>query len=169
MDVDGSNKKQVTNFGAASWAPYYLPSMKWIVFASNLEDPNKYEFDVYAIRPDGSELTRLTFAPGFDGLPVPSPDGQHLMWTSNRVDNKSHVFIADLTLPDIDAPSKSITTIPPGPPVDRDTMEKRDRAAAEAQQNTLAHSKELADASREFRVEHAVAKLFHRAGLTPFG
>lgn len=30
------------------------------------------------------EPVRVTYSPGFDGLPVPSPDGKRLAWTSSR-------------------------------------------------------------------------------------
>ena len=40
---------------------------------------------------------RITFREGFDGLPVFSPDGKKLMWTSSgrTADKKSQLFIAD--------------------------------------------------------------------------
>lgn len=155
MDADGSNKQQVTKFGAASWAPYYLPSMKWIVFASNLENVNKYEFDVYAIRPDGSELTRLTYAPGFDGLPVPSPDGSRLMWTSNRADNKSQLFMADLVLPGENPPAHAVE------------FKKNDEPFSDAVM--IIRTTRLAEAAAAFHVEHNVAKQVHDSGLLPFG
>lgn len=100
MDADGKNQTQVTTIGAMAWAPYWHPSMKWIVFACNHEDP---AFEVYAVRPDGKDLTRLTYNSGFDGLPVFSPDGAKLMWTSTRDHDGSHLYIADVALPGIEA------------------------------------------------------------------
>ncbi len=43
---------------------------------------------------------RITFHEGFDGLPVFSPDGKRLMWTSSgrTADRKSQLFIADFNL-----------------------------------------------------------------------
>ncbi len=43
---------------------------------------------------------RITFREGFDGLPVFSPDGKKLMWTSSGrdADKKSQLFIADFEL-----------------------------------------------------------------------
>lgn len=103
MDADGKNQAQVTTIGAMAWAPYWHPSMQWIVFACNHEDP---AFEVYAVRPDGKDLTRLTFNSGFDGLPVFSPDGTKLMWTSTRDHDGSHLYIADVALPGIEVKQK---------------------------------------------------------------
>ena len=46
------------------------------------------------------KTTRLTFAPGQDVLPVFSPDGKRVMWTSSR-DGRSptQLWIADFTPP----------------------------------------------------------------------
>jgi hypothetical protein len=42
------------------------------------------------------EPVRVTFTDGFDGLPVFSPDGKRLCWTSNRApDGTSQLFLAD--------------------------------------------------------------------------
>jgi Tol biopolymer transport system component len=46
------------------------------------------------------KAVRLTFHPGADVLPVFSPDGRKVMWTSTRTDNHSaQLFIADFTPP----------------------------------------------------------------------
>jgi len=38
---------------------------------------------------------RVTFTDGFDGLPVPSPDGTQLSWTSSRSgDRAGQIFLA---------------------------------------------------------------------------
>ena len=46
------------------------------------------------------KTSRLTYAPGADVLPVFSPDGKKLMWTSSR-DGRSptQLWIADFTAP----------------------------------------------------------------------
>jgi Tol biopolymer transport system component len=83
MKPDGSDVKQLTNFGAMSWAPYEHPSGEYIVFASNkLGFEN---FEVFMVDSAGTkEPVRVTYSDGFDGLPVPSPDGRQLAWTSSR-------------------------------------------------------------------------------------
>ena len=83
MNADGSGKKKITDFGAMSWAPYEHPSGDYFLFASNkLGFEN---FEVFIVDKAGlKEPVRVTYTPGFDGLPVPSPDGTQLAWTSSR-------------------------------------------------------------------------------------
>jgi Tol biopolymer transport system component len=83
MKLDGSDVKQVTDFGAMSWAPYVHPSGEYVLFASNkLGFEN---FEVFMVDTAGTkEPVRVTYSDGFDGLPVPSPDGRQLAWTSSR-------------------------------------------------------------------------------------
>ncbi|MEO8277142.1 MAG: M28 family peptidase [Thermoanaerobaculia bacterium] len=75
---------QVTDLDAASFAPYFFPDGKRIIFSSNYGDPKGREFDLWAINVDGSRLERITYAPGFDGFPIFSPDGTMLAFSSNR-------------------------------------------------------------------------------------
>jgi Tol biopolymer transport system component len=83
MKPDGSDAKQITDFGAMSWAPYEHPSGRYFLFASNkLGFEN---FEVFMVDAGGAkEPVRVTFSDGFDGLPVPSPDGTQLAFTSSR-------------------------------------------------------------------------------------
>ena len=75
MKPDGSDQKQITDFGSMSWAPYMHPSGEYIIFSSNkLGFEN---FELFIVDAAGTkEPVRVTYSDGFDGLPVPSPDGQ---------------------------------------------------------------------------------------------
>jgi Tol biopolymer transport system component len=83
MNLDGTDQRKITDFGAMSWAPYIHPSGEYIIFASNkLGFEN---FELFLVDIDGKKQpVRVTYTDGFDGLPVPSPDGRQLAWTSNR-------------------------------------------------------------------------------------
>jgi Tol biopolymer transport system component len=97
-NVDGTSVKQVTKFGQANWAPYYMPDNKRIIFASNHKYPRGFPFDLYMINEDGSGLSQITHSDIFDAFPMFSPDGKKLIFCSNRNNGGTHdtnVFIAD--------------------------------------------------------------------------
>lgn len=83
MKLDGSDEKQITDFGSMSWAPYTHPSGEYIIFSSNKLGFENFELFIVDL-PGTKEPVRVTYSDGFDGLPVPSPDGNTLAWTSSR-------------------------------------------------------------------------------------
>jgi Tol biopolymer transport system component len=98
MNEDGSNLRQVTNLKAASFAPFFTPDGKRIIFSTNVGDPKGRNFDLYLINVDGSGLERVTYNDTFDGFPMFSPDGTRLVFASNRhakAQGETNVFIAD--------------------------------------------------------------------------
>src|SRR3989442_14030950 len=77
-----------------SWPPFFHPSGAYLIFTANkLGFAN---FELFLVDAAGArEPVRVTFTDGFDGLPVFSPDGQKLCWTSSRTsDQKSQLFLA---------------------------------------------------------------------------
>ncbi len=90
MDADGSNKRQVTSLGAASFAPFFHPSGRKIIFSSNHGDPDGREFDLWMVDLDGSNLEQITYSEGFDGFPMWAPDGQTFVFCSNRHNTRPH-------------------------------------------------------------------------------
>jgi Tol biopolymer transport system component len=131
-NADGSDARQITYLPGASFAPFFFPNGKRIMFSSNYLDPRSAEFDLFAIDIDGKNLERITFSGGFDGFPVFSPDGKTLAFSSNRRDvvdgpdgpryrltgtpvgdKDTNVFLADW----VDAPPA--TTAPETAPADR--------------------------------------------------
>jgi len=95
MNRDGSGIQQITKMGVLSWAPYYHPSGDYLIFATNQQ--GFANFELYLIDAEGQHApVRVTSTEGFDGLPVFSPDGKKLLWTSGRTDKKqSQLFMAD--------------------------------------------------------------------------
>jgi Tol biopolymer transport system component len=59
--------------------PGWSPDGSRIVFTRRQADGN---YDVFTIRPDGSDLRRLTNSPAVDGHAVWSTDGRHILWNS---------------------------------------------------------------------------------------
>jgi Tol biopolymer transport system component len=95
MKTDGTDVRRVTDFKSMSWAPYYHPSGKYVIFTTNkLGFEN---FELFIVDAEGTkEPVRVSFTDGFDGLPVFSPDGTKLCWTTNRnSEKKSQLWFAN--------------------------------------------------------------------------
>src|SRR5439155_22027462 len=71
------------------------PSGKYVIFTSNKLGFSNFE--LFLVDAEGKrQPVRVTFTDGFDGLPVFSPDGKQLCWTSGRTpDGKSQLFLAN--------------------------------------------------------------------------
>ena len=83
MEPGGGDQRKITDFGSMSWAPYVHPSGRYLFFASNKLGFSNFE--IFIVDVEGSKVpVRVTYTDGFDGLPVPSPDGSQLAWTSSR-------------------------------------------------------------------------------------
>jgi Tol biopolymer transport system component len=98
LSADGTDERQVTRLGAASFAPFFHPDGKRILFSSNYGDPRGRNFDIYMVNDDGTALERITTSEAFDGFPMFSPDGKRLVFASNRNASRpgeTNVFIAD--------------------------------------------------------------------------
>src|SRR6266540_4197172 len=111
-NADGSDPVQITYLDAASFAPFWHPSQKRVLFSSNYGDPKGREFDLWAIDVNGTNLERVTFARGFDGFPMFSPDGKYLAFSSNRAtapgSHDTNVFVARW----VDSAPKPVAELP---------------------------------------------------------
>ena len=106
ISVDGKHEVQLTSdLDTVNWAPYFHPSGNDIIWAraDYSRGPRFANFDLYAMEIEhddttftGGAVTRITFDKKADVLPVFSPDGKKLMWTSTRTaDGTSQLWIAD--------------------------------------------------------------------------
>lgn len=97
-NIDGSDLKQITHLGKANWAPFYHPSGKKIIFASNHHSTKGYDFQLFMINDDGTNLEQITSQSAFNAFPMFSFDGKKIVFSSNR-DNggtrDTNVFIAE--------------------------------------------------------------------------
>jgi len=98
FDADGnitgkSAEHQLTYDVNVNWCPFWHPDGKHLIYASSREGHTNYE--LFAMRDDGSHTVRITYTPGPDILPVFSPDGKYMMWTCKRsADNTTQIFAA---------------------------------------------------------------------------
>jgi Tol biopolymer transport system component len=110
VGIDGQNETALTDTVGVNWAPYWHPTAPYLIWtAADHSDPTvrpnydlwlmKYQVEEGRIQP--GSLWRITDHGSADVLPVFSPDGKKLMWTSNRtLDHTSQLWIADFTLPE---------------------------------------------------------------------
>jgi Tol biopolymer transport system component len=105
VSVDGEREVQLTSdLNTVNWAPYFHPNGKSVIWAraDYSQGPQGANFDLYLLdvdpqtmQPQG-EMQRITHHAKADVLPVFSPDGARLMWTSSRTeDGTSQLWIAD--------------------------------------------------------------------------
>jgi Tol biopolymer transport system component len=98
MNADGSNKRQITHMAAASFAPFFHPDGKRIIFSSNKSDPRGRNFELFMVNTDGSPPERVTYGEGFTSFPMFSSDGKRLVFASTRNSRNPgdiNIFIAD--------------------------------------------------------------------------
>lgn len=103
INADGSGEKALTdNLDWVYWAPYWYKDGQHIVYtaadhSNPLQRPN---YDLYWMNLSTGKTVRLTSSPSADVLPVFSPDGTKIMWTSTRGDDhSSQLWIADFVPP----------------------------------------------------------------------
>ncbi|MSR56059.1 MAG: biopolymer transporter Tol [Planctomycetaceae bacterium] len=106
ISSDGKTEVQLTNnLQSVNWCPYFHPSGMYFIWsaADYSRGPASAKFHLFTMEltyPDGKltggEIKQITDMHRSDVLPVFSPDGKKLMWTSTRTaDESSQLFIAD--------------------------------------------------------------------------
>lgn len=102
INTDGTGELALTDNPGVNWCPYWHSDGRHIVYAfADYSNPSvRPNFDLYLMDIDTRNTSRLTHSPAADVLPVFSPDGKKLMWTSARRDGSkdSQIFIADVVL-----------------------------------------------------------------------
>jgi TolB protein len=95
---DGTDAKQITKFGCASFAPQFTPDGKRIIFASNKNKCDSRDFDLFLIDTDGGNLEQVTNFGGFTSFADFSPDGKRIVFTSShgaKTPYEFNIFVAD--------------------------------------------------------------------------
>lgn len=160
VDADGKNEKQISFDDAVNWAPYWHPNGRTLIYSKGLGGHRNFE--LYLCDVETATHVRLTRHPGADVLPVFSPDGKQVMWTSTRADGRSQIFVADFRMP-TDEEWKALSA---------------EESRREAADRLLGDAKALSDDAMEGRrsgtagAEKAaeyVENALKEAGLTPAG
>jgi len=102
INSDGTGERALTDdLDWVFWAPYWHKDGKHIIYTgADHSQPRRPNYDVWWMNIETGKKVRLTQAPGADVLPVFSPDGNRLMWTSTRDGMQpAQLYIADFTPP----------------------------------------------------------------------
>ena len=101
IDIDGKNERALTDdLDWVQWGPYWYRDSKHIIYAGADHTKIPPNYDLYWMNVDTGKKVRITYYPGADVLPVFSPDGTKLMWTSTRNQARaSQIYLADFTPP----------------------------------------------------------------------
>jgi len=110
MDLEGKNKRMVSTGRGRTTCSYFFPNGKRILYSSThaagpeCPPPPDYsrgyvwklhpEFDIFTAKPDGSDVKRLTSAPGYDAEATISRDGKKIVFTSLR-DADPEIYVMD--------------------------------------------------------------------------
>ena len=79
--------RRVTNVKDAY--PMLSPDGSRVLFQSNRTG----DWEIYTMKPDGTDLLRLTNTPGADVTPIWSPDGKSILFASEREDPDSDIYV----------------------------------------------------------------------------
>jgi Tol biopolymer transport system component len=88
MDENGLNVRQVTNTRTSSWDPSWSPDGQKLVFVHSYSDPAALNptTDLYVVRADGADLTKLTDTPTVnEKMPTWSSTGQIAFVAGNDI------------------------------------------------------------------------------------
>lgn len=97
-NADGSDERRITNLGKISFAPYFHPDGRRIIFSSNARAQRPGSYQLFLVREDGGGLEQITFHAGVDLFPCFSPDGRNMVWISDRnatAPGELNIFVAD--------------------------------------------------------------------------
>ncbi|HET6422306.1 MAG TPA: biopolymer transporter Tol [Planctomycetaceae bacterium] len=106
VSVDGKTEVQLTdNLDEVNWCPFFHPNGKSLIWsrADYSQGPMSAHFNLFQMDIDMSatsfkagEIRQVTHSTSANVLPVFSPDGTKMMWTSTRTpDGTSQLWIAD--------------------------------------------------------------------------
>lgn len=111
-DLKGKNLKRLTKEKGYDAEGSYSSDGKWIAFASNRsayegklddEDQKKFQQDpsyfmeIYIMKADGTQVKRLTNAPGYDGGPFFSADAKKITWRRFNADgSKAEIYTMNI-------------------------------------------------------------------------
>jgi TolB protein len=96
--------RMLTSLPGGALDPAWSPDGAWLAFAGH----DGYAIEMFAVRPDGSSVTRLTSDGQFGRSPAWSPDGRHVAYLSSRT-GFFEVWVVDIQA---DASGALVASVP---------------------------------------------------------
>lgn len=93
MDIDSGKVTAIA--GGYDNFPLWSPRGDLIMFSRFADG----EYDIYTVRPDGSNIRKLTNSKGNDAHMAWSPDGEHIVFASTRMGFKDEMIYTDAPQP----------------------------------------------------------------------
>ena len=93
LDRASGKTHPLTALGARSWAPAMHPDGERVLFGSGCYGELDHELLLVDART--AQLERVTYQPGYDGLPAFDPAGRRVAWTSSRHGGVPQIYVAD--------------------------------------------------------------------------
>ena len=90
--ADGRDERPLLASPDVDYNPTWSPDGAWLAFTSERDG----SANLYRVRPNGTELERLTDSPAFDDQAAFSPDGRQIVFVTSRANGTADLWVLDL-------------------------------------------------------------------------
>ena len=93
LDLSDGRTTRLTRGGGWNGNPTWAPDGQWIMFDSSRDGPNAEARNLFLVRPDGTNIRRVTQLPHYNGQPSWAPDGKRVLFLVGRPEAAGNIFV----------------------------------------------------------------------------